>query len=277
MPPGAHTREGPLRGNSSISELLFEFSPWSGMDLEGIPQGPKEGSPALWKARRLSWLCGQDRAGLGSFSQQSFPTPETRDPPDSTNGAPKAGLFLMMLSCKASALSSSPANGGRTCSGLGYDFQLCNSQSCPDSLADFREQQCQQWDLYFEHGNAQHHWLPHEHQDGEAACGTGGKAQGVSGGWTGAWTLLCGRAYGSKAASHRATSRALQGPLGSLGWGWELRQDCSPGGARALGLARGAGRRAVAWQVLVLLPPAGEEAAGVLLSPSRDGGGDSAG
>uniref|UniRef100_A0A452VI64 ADAM metallopeptidase with thrombospondin type 1 motif 2 n=1 Tax=Ursus maritimus TaxID=29073 RepID=A0A452VI64_URSMA len=55
-----------------------------------------------------------------------------------------------------------PANGGRTCSGLGYDFQLCNSQDCPDSLADFREEQCRQWDLYFEHGDAQHHWLPHE-------------------------------------------------------------------------------------------------------------------
>ncbi|XP_053526881.1 A disintegrin and metalloproteinase with thrombospondin motifs 2 isoform X2 [Artibeus jamaicensis] len=63
-----------------------------------------------------------------------------------------------------------PANGGRSCSGLSYDFQLCNSQSCPDSLADFREQQCQQWDLYFEHGGAQHHWLPHEHQDAKERC-----------------------------------------------------------------------------------------------------------
>ncbi|XP_053766522.1 A disintegrin and metalloproteinase with thrombospondin motifs 2 isoform X3 [Desmodus rotundus] len=63
-----------------------------------------------------------------------------------------------------------PANGGRTCSGLGYDFQLCNSQSCPDSLADFREQQCQQWDLYFEHGDAQHHWLPHEHREAKERC-----------------------------------------------------------------------------------------------------------
>ncbi|XP_023393506.1 A disintegrin and metalloproteinase with thrombospondin motifs 2 [Pteropus vampyrus] len=59
-----------------------------------------------------------------------------------------------------------PANGGRTCSGMGYDFQLCNTQDCPDSLADFREEQCRQWDLYFEHGDAQHHWLPHEHRDG---------------------------------------------------------------------------------------------------------------
>lgn len=66
-----------------------------------------------------------------------------------------------------SAFSSSPANGGRTCSGLAYDFQLCNSQDCPDALADFREEQCRQWDLYFEHGDAQHHWLPHEHRDGE--------------------------------------------------------------------------------------------------------------
>ena len=160
-----------MRGDSSILELLFEFSPWSGIDLEGTPQGPEEGSSALWEARGLPWLCGQDRAGLGPFSQQSCPTPETRDSPDSTSGTLKAGLLLMKLSCQASALSSSPANGGRTCSGLGYDFQLCNSQSCPDSLADFREQQCQQWDLYFEHGDAQHHWLPHEHREGEAAHG----------------------------------------------------------------------------------------------------------
>lgn len=68
---------------------------------------------------------------------------------------------------RPSPFSSSPANGGRTCSGLGYDFQLCNSQDCPDPLADFREEQCRQWDLYFEHGDAQHHWLPHEHRDGE--------------------------------------------------------------------------------------------------------------
>ncbi|ELK23643.1 A disintegrin and metalloproteinase with thrombospondin motifs 2 [Myotis davidii] len=63
-----------------------------------------------------------------------------------------------------------PANGGRTCSGLGYDFQLCNSQDCPDTLADFREEQCRQWDLYFEHGDAQHHWLPHEHRDAKERC-----------------------------------------------------------------------------------------------------------
>ncbi|KAM9106530.1 A disintegrin and metalloproteinase with thrombospondin motifs 2 isoform 2-T2 [Megaptera novaeangliae] len=63
-----------------------------------------------------------------------------------------------------------PANGGRTCSGLAYDFQLCNSQDCPDALADFREEQCRQWDLYFEHGDAQHHWLPHEHRDAKERC-----------------------------------------------------------------------------------------------------------
>ena len=73
----------------------------------------------------------------------------------------------MAPSGKAFAFSSSPANGGRTCSGLAYDFQLCSRQDCPDSLADFREEQCRQWDLYFEHGDAQHHWLPHEHRDGE--------------------------------------------------------------------------------------------------------------
>ncbi|CAO2642837.1 A disintegrin and metalloproteinase with thrombospondin motifs 2 [Lemmus lemmus] len=63
-----------------------------------------------------------------------------------------------------------PANGGRTCSGLAYDFQLCNPQDCPNALADFREEQCRQWDLYFEHGDAQHHWLPHEHRDAKERC-----------------------------------------------------------------------------------------------------------
>ncbi|KFO33424.1 A disintegrin and metalloproteinase with thrombospondin motifs 2 [Fukomys damarensis] len=63
-----------------------------------------------------------------------------------------------------------PANGGRACSGLAYDFQLCNPQDCPDTLADFREEQCRQWDLYFEHGDAQHHWLPHEHRDAKERC-----------------------------------------------------------------------------------------------------------
>ncbi|EHB17430.1 A disintegrin and metalloproteinase with thrombospondin motifs 2 [Heterocephalus glaber] len=63
-----------------------------------------------------------------------------------------------------------PANGGRTCSGLAYDFQLCNPQDCPDTLADFREEQCRQWDLYFEHGDAQHHWLPHEPRDAQERC-----------------------------------------------------------------------------------------------------------
>ncbi|KAG8523025.1 A disintegrin and metalloproteinase with thrombospondin motifs 2 [Galemys pyrenaicus] len=63
-----------------------------------------------------------------------------------------------------------PANGGRTCSGLAYDFQLCSPQDCPDALADFREEQCRQWDLYFEHGDAQHHWLPLEHRDVKERC-----------------------------------------------------------------------------------------------------------
>ncbi|XP_045140613.1 A disintegrin and metalloproteinase with thrombospondin motifs 2 [Echinops telfairi] len=64
-----------------------------------------------------------------------------------------------------------PANGGRTCSGLGYNFQLCNPQECPDSQADFREEQCRQWDLHFQHGDdAQHHWLPHEHRDAKERC-----------------------------------------------------------------------------------------------------------
>ncbi|XP_051834688.1 A disintegrin and metalloproteinase with thrombospondin motifs 2 isoform X1 [Antechinus flavipes] len=63
-----------------------------------------------------------------------------------------------------------PANGGRSCVGLSYEFQLCNTQDCPNALDDFREEQCRQWDLYFEHGNAQHHWLPHEHKEAKERC-----------------------------------------------------------------------------------------------------------
>lgn len=96
---------------------------------------------------------------------------------------------MLASSCKLFSLSCSPANGGRTCSGLGYDFQLCNSQDCPDSLADFREEQCRQWDLYFEHGDAQHHWLPHEHRDGEPLSGGSSEPSGQGG--RADWGLLC--------------------------------------------------------------------------------------
>lgn len=112
---------------------------------------------------------------------------------------------------KAFAFSSSPANGGRTCSGLGYDIQLCNSQDCPDPLADFREEQCRQWDLYFEHGNAQHHWLPHEHRDGEPRAAGGAVLSCAAGA---AWASSGRTGLPAEPALARVAARP------SPGWGW---------------------------------------------------------
>uniref|UniRef100_A0A8C9EUY8 ADAM metallopeptidase with thrombospondin type 1 motif 2 n=1 Tax=Pavo cristatus TaxID=9049 RepID=A0A8C9EUY8_PAVCR len=63
-----------------------------------------------------------------------------------------------------------PANGGRTCIGPSYEFQLCNTQDCPKDFEDFREEQCRQWDPYFEYQNTKHHWLPYEHVDAKERC-----------------------------------------------------------------------------------------------------------
>lgn len=65
-------------------------------------------------------------------------------------------------------LSLSPANGGRTCYGNSYEFQLCNTEECAKDLADFREEQCKLWDPHFEHQGAKHQWLPYEHPDRES-------------------------------------------------------------------------------------------------------------
>ncbi|CAK6982797.1 LOW QUALITY PROTEIN: A disintegrin and metalloproteinase with thrombospondin motifs 2-like [Scomber scombrus] len=62
-----------------------------------------------------------------------------------------------------------PANGGRTCFGNSYEFQLCNQEDCPP-LTDFREEQCKLWNPYFEHEGKKHHWLPYQHPDPDERC-----------------------------------------------------------------------------------------------------------
>ncbi|KAM4748299.1 A disintegrin and metalloproteinase with thrombospondin motifs 2-like [Rhinophrynus dorsalis] len=63
-----------------------------------------------------------------------------------------------------------PANGGRSCVGPSYEIQLCNTQDCGTDFDDFREEQCRQWDPFFEYQNAKHHWLPYEHPDEKERC-----------------------------------------------------------------------------------------------------------
>ncbi|KAF7206779.1 A disintegrin and metalloproteinase with thrombospondin motifs 2-like, partial [Nothobranchius furzeri] len=63
----------------------------------------------------------------------------------------------------------SPANGGRTCYGNSYEFQLCNQNPC-SPLTDFREDQCKAWNPFFEHKGIKHHWLPYQHPDADERC-----------------------------------------------------------------------------------------------------------
>ncbi|KAM8973905.1 A disintegrin and metalloproteinase with thrombospondin motifs 2-like [Pelodytes ibericus] len=63
-----------------------------------------------------------------------------------------------------------PANGGRSCSGPSYELQLCNTEDCDKDYNDFREEQCKQWDPYFEYQDSKHHWLPYEHPDEKERC-----------------------------------------------------------------------------------------------------------
>ncbi|KAL0993853.1 hypothetical protein UPYG_G00114740 [Umbra pygmaea] len=63
-----------------------------------------------------------------------------------------------------------PANGGRTCYGNSYEFQLCNLEECLKPFADFREEQCKVWDPHFEYNKAKHHWLPYENPDPDERC-----------------------------------------------------------------------------------------------------------
>ncbi|XP_051902351.1 A disintegrin and metalloproteinase with thrombospondin motifs 2-like isoform X2 [Hippocampus zosterae] len=66
--------------------------------------------------------------------------------------------------------SPPPANGGRTCFGNSFEFQLCNQQhQCPP-MTDFRAEQCSALDDLFEHEGKKHHWLPVEHADPDERC-----------------------------------------------------------------------------------------------------------
>uniref|UniRef100_A0A3Q3JKX0 Peptidase M12B domain-containing protein n=1 Tax=Monopterus albus TaxID=43700 RepID=A0A3Q3JKX0_MONAL len=63
-----------------------------------------------------------------------------------------------------------PANGGRTCIGATYQFQMCNTNECTDIYSDTREEQCHAWDPRFELHSNEHHWLPYEHPDPNSRC-----------------------------------------------------------------------------------------------------------
>ncbi|XP_057677390.1 A disintegrin and metalloproteinase with thrombospondin motifs 2-like [Corythoichthys intestinalis] len=66
--------------------------------------------------------------------------------------------------------SPPPANGGRTCFGNSFEFQLCNQKhQCPP-MTDFRAEQCSIWDDVLEHEGTKHHWLPVEHADPDERC-----------------------------------------------------------------------------------------------------------
>ncbi|KAG7257711.1 hypothetical protein CRUP_021764 [Coryphaenoides rupestris] len=58
-----------------------------------------------------------------------------------------------------------PANGGRTCMGSLYQFQMCSTDECDDIYSDTREDQCRSLESRFEFDNNKHHWLPYEHTD----------------------------------------------------------------------------------------------------------------
>ncbi|XP_059202172.1 A disintegrin and metalloproteinase with thrombospondin motifs 2-like [Centropristis striata] len=63
-----------------------------------------------------------------------------------------------------------PANGGRTCVGATYQFQMCNTNECEDIYSDMREEQCHAWDPRFEIHNNKQHWLPYEHTEPNKRC-----------------------------------------------------------------------------------------------------------
>ncbi|XP_067886511.1 A disintegrin and metalloproteinase with thrombospondin motifs 3-like isoform X1 [Heterodontus francisci] len=63
-----------------------------------------------------------------------------------------------------------PANSGQDCPGVNYEYQLCNKEDCPRHFEDFRAQQCQQRNSYYEYQSTKHHWLPYEHPDSIKRC-----------------------------------------------------------------------------------------------------------
>ncbi|XP_034546724.1 LOW QUALITY PROTEIN: A disintegrin and metalloproteinase with thrombospondin motifs 2-like [Notolabrus celidotus] len=63
-----------------------------------------------------------------------------------------------------------PANGGRTCMGANYQFQMCNNNECEDIYSDTREEQCHALDPRFELHSNKHHWMPYEHPDPNKRC-----------------------------------------------------------------------------------------------------------
>uniref|UniRef100_A0A8C5G4P8 A disintegrin and metalloproteinase with thrombospondin motifs 2-like n=1 Tax=Gouania willdenowi TaxID=441366 RepID=A0A8C5G4P8_GOUWI len=63
-----------------------------------------------------------------------------------------------------------PANGGRTCMGSTYQFQMCNTNECEDIYSDPREEQCHGWEHRYELHNNKHLWLPYEHPDSNKRC-----------------------------------------------------------------------------------------------------------
>uniref|UniRef100_A0A671SK74 ADAM metallopeptidase with thrombospondin type 1 motif 2 n=1 Tax=Sinocyclocheilus anshuiensis TaxID=1608454 RepID=A0A671SK74_9TELE len=63
-----------------------------------------------------------------------------------------------------------PANGGRSCAGPSYQFQMCNTHECEDLYHDYRAEQCSMMDNKFEYQNTWHHWLPYEQSDPKQRC-----------------------------------------------------------------------------------------------------------
>ncbi|XP_051935869.1 A disintegrin and metalloproteinase with thrombospondin motifs 2-like isoform X1 [Hippocampus zosterae] len=62
-----------------------------------------------------------------------------------------------------------PVNGGRTCVGATYQFQMCNTNECEDIYSDTREEQCHAWDPRLEQPSNKQ-WLPYEHPDANKRC-----------------------------------------------------------------------------------------------------------